>query len=82
MLSDIGVLLLLGLLATSAGDKTRSLLQSAQHDSVHSRVLTRQRDLLAHLYGLAAQSLPVVADSGQCLSLAATVCRLKGSLRR
>ena len=74
LLSVIGVLLLLGLLATSAGNQTRWLLQSAQHDSAHSRVLTRQRDLLAQLYGFDAQSLTAAADSGQCLNLDSSYC--------
>ena len=74
LLSVIGVLLLLGLLATSAGNKTRWLLQNAQHDSAHSRVLTRQHDLLTQVYGFDAQSLTAAADSGQCLSLDGSYC--------
>ncbi|NCF44173.1 MAG: hypothetical protein GWP70_05050 [Proteobacteria bacterium] len=67
--SVVAMLLLLSLLATSAGNKSRWLLQSAQHDSAHSQVLTRQRSLLTQLYGLDAQSLTAAADSGQCLGL-------------
>ena len=74
LLSVISLLLILSLLASSAGQQMHWLLQTAAQSTNQGRVQAQQRVLIGVLYDLEVGFLNADTDSGVCHWIAPDVC--------